>query len=165
MGSPAGRGDSSGGSDDEGRGDGSGSVGEGGDDGSGSEGEGGGDGSGSEGVGRGDGSEGEGTADGSGSAGDGAIDGGGGKGDGTIDETAGTAEEEGCAETPKADLVATSVSNATRQLAGISMRDTRSPNLVSLPKEQRRSRGHYRFITAGSAQDHKTDPSLKRDMQ
>ena len=130
-------------------------------------GEGRGDGSGSEGVERGvgSGSEGVGRGDGSGSEGEGAIDGSGGKGDGTIDETAGTAEEEGCAETPRADLVAPRVSTATRQPAGISMRDTRSPNLVSLPKEQRRSRGHYRFITAGSAQDHKSDPSLKRDIQ
>ena len=151
----------------EGRDDGSGSEGEGTGDGSGSEGEGRGDGSGRDGVGRGvgSGSEGVGRGDGSGSEGEGAIDGSGGKGDGTIDDTAGTAEEDACDETPRADLVATRVSNATRQPAGISMRDTRSPNLFSLPKEQRRSRGHYRFITAGSGQDHKSDPSLKRDMQ
>jgi hypothetical protein len=128
VGSPEGTGDCSGGNEDEGRGDGGGSVGEG--------------------IGDGSGSEGEGIIDGRGSEGEGTIDGSGTEGDGI----GGTAiEEAGDGLTLRAAVVAASVSNATRQLAGITMRDTPSANLVSLPKEQRRSRGHYLFTNLKKA--------------
>jgi hypothetical protein len=79
-------------------------------------------------------SEGEGTIDGSGS----------GEGEGTIDASGGTAEEEaGDGVNLRADVVAPSVSNATRQLTGITIRDAPNVNLISLSKEQRPSRGHY----------------------
>jgi hypothetical protein len=138
VGSPEGTGDCSGGNEDEGRGDGIGSEGEGSGDGSGREGEG---------IGDGSGSEGEGIIDGRGSEGEGTIDGSGTEGDGI----GGTANEEaGDGLTLRAAVVAASVSNATRQLAGITIRDTPSANLVSL-KEQRRSRGHYLFTNLKKA--------------
>ena len=114
----------------------------------------GGDGIGSVGEGRGGdgiGSVGEGRGDGSGSEGDGISDGSGSEGEGTIDGSGGSADEEaGDGVTFRADVVAASVSNATRQLARITMRDTPSANLVSLSKEQRSSRVHYRFTNLKS---------------